>query len=189
MIFGDSPGEEEYRQGITFVGPSGSFLCSVATTLHYLIDPVLEKYQGEDDDHPDVHQVLDDNFYMTNAVLCWPGDRKPTKREYTTCRDRLRNEIYLVDPELIITFGKQAAESVLGHSVAITNEHGKMFKARMPARAIPYIEYPVMTLVHPSFVLREGDSSGWINKFAEGLESALKAYHTAKDTIMGDSTE
>jgi uracil-DNA glycosylase len=183
MIIGESPGEEEWKQGIPFVGASGSFLCQAMTILNEWVDPSLEYYIEEDFDHPEVHQVIDNNFYITNAVLCWPGDRKPAKSEYNSCRDRLRNEIYLVDPILIITLGKHAAESVLGHPVAITSKHGKMYKTRIPGKSLPYIEYPVMTLVHPSFVLREGDKSEWGDLFMEALEQGLEMYHRTRDII------
>jgi|APSaa5957512622_1039677.scaffolds.fasta_scaffold20912_5 uracil-DNA glycosylase len=185
MIVGESPGEEEFREGTPFVGPSGGFLCYAMVAAHHLIDPALADYAG-DEEHPEVHQIIDDNFYITNAVMCYPGDRKPTTREYRACRNRLWNEIYLVDPKMIIALGKQAAESLLSRPVAITTEHGKMFKARIPGLVRPYIEYPVMTLVHPAFVLREGEESKWAVRFVQDLDLALTTYHKTMEILGGD---
>ena len=63
--------------------------------------------------------------YYTNAVKCFPADgsgsnREPTDEELANCRDHLATEIEQVDPEVVVTTGKHATETILAfESVAL----------------------------------------------------------------------
>ena len=89
---------------------------------------------------------LEDLFYMTNAVKCWPSDRSgknrsPLSSECAQCRSFLEREIAAVNPQAIVTVGGRAAEAVLGRKVAVREAHGK--KLFRDAIAV----YPI---IHPS---------------------------------------
>ena len=124
MFIGEGPGREENEHGRPFVGKSGQFLRAV------------------------LQQVGITNYYITNSVCCRSfsyqydtegkqryiqrrgvsipvdQDDRPTPVQLTACRDRLFEEIYLVDPKIIVTLGAAAAETVLGRPVKILQESG-----------------------------------------------------------------
>jgi uracil-DNA glycosylase len=64
--------------------------------------------------------------------------------------------IYTVDPILVMAVGKVSASTLLGHSVAVTKEHEKIFQIPMTGRHGVYHQ-PVMTVVHPAALAREND--------------------------------
>src|SRR5215213_9377209 len=75
MIIGESPGREELKNGVPFVGVSGTVL------KHALDSTSLE--------HPEP--------YVTNAFSCWPGQGTKTEDRVNSaaaaCRNRLLAEI------------------------------------------------------------------------------------------------
>lgn len=52
-------------------------------------------------------------------------DGPPSPPAIKACQSRLHEEIYIVDPVLIVTLGVTVSEAMLGHKVAITYEHGR----------------------------------------------------------------
>jgi mutator protein MutT/uracil-DNA glycosylase family 4 len=82
---------------------------------------------------------LEDLFYLTNAVKCWPagparpgrrpGNRSPLASEARRCRPFLAAELDAIQPEVIVAIGAVAARAVLGasHSVRLPNDHGRRF--------------------------------------------------------------
>lgn len=183
MLIGEGPGKDEEAQGSPFVGKSGVFLRDMLKLLEF------------------------DTYYMTNTVCCRSWDfaydnqgNRLTRKNYRTkqleyvvrdeapkplqmaaCRSRLLQQIYLVDPVLIITLGSTAAEAVLGRQVSVQAENGTLQHAYVPgAGQVPSltpkgswarktgskgyryliaptvqnkVEYPVIPLVHPAFAI------------------------------------
>jgi uracil-DNA glycosylase len=130
MFVGDTPDKEEDPVGKPFVGQSGSLLRKVLTRIGF-----------------------DMRFsYMTNLVLCRScepaidqatgmprfkrrgnkpplplyRDLPPLPSHIFACKPRLHEEIYLVDPVIIVAVGSLAAEHLLGHSFALTLRHGEV---------------------------------------------------------------
>ena len=88
---------------------------------------------------------------ITNLVSCPPpGDRLPTKFEIDLCSSRLKEEILFLRPELIIALGGQALE-------ALTGEKGvqKLRGTYFPLATQWEFSCPVLTCLHPSFVMRQ----------------------------------
>lgn len=165
MIIGEAPGANEDQTGLPFVGAAGN---------------LLDQYLGQTSYREDVKQVLEDmsstrktderlallsklrdllldDFYFTNVVMCRPPEnRDPTPKEIEACRVRLHEQIYIVDPSLIICAGRIATEALLGKKVSITQSRGDLFDIEIPGRVYP-IKYPVMAVLHPSFLLRSND--------------------------------
>lgn len=131
MIVGEAPGADEDEKGEPFVGKAGEKLNEL------LASAGLNR----------------DDVYITNAVLCRPpGNRNPNSDELDACHWRLKLQIEIIKPKLIVLLGK----------IALTQFRGKPFKGALSKFFGIWQEYKidnqhsaqVMTSYHPSFHLR-----------------------------------
>lgn len=130
MLIGEGPGETEEKEGRPFVGRSGQILRQVLQDLN-----------------------MEQMVYVTNCVSCrscsqafgsegqpiFRKDGKPRIVDQPTssiqvqaCSDRLYEEIYLVDPDVIVTLGQTASELLLRRPVSILVECGSVDVAKIP---------------------------------------------------------
>jgi DNA polymerase len=139
MCIGEAPGQEEDRQGLPFVGPSGK-----------LLDRMLKSI-GLDRS----------TAYITNVVP-WrpPANRKPTPDEVAVCMPFLSRHIELVDPQLLILFGGAAASAVLAKADGINRLRGRWYEFNSPGLPRPV---PVLATFHPAYLLRtpEAKRDAW----------------------------
>lgn len=164
MIIGEAPGETEDREGLPFIGAAGQLLdqylgySSIREEIQGLVENINSKSRGQQvDGRRELRHLLLDEFYFTNVVMCRPPEnRDPIPKEIDACRSRLYEQIYIVDPVLIITAGRIATESLLGRKVSITQVRGELFDVEVPGRIGP-IRYPVLAVLHPSYLLRKND--------------------------------
>jgi uracil-DNA glycosylase len=135
VLVGETPGDQEDRQGKPFVGPAGREL-----------DRALE------------HAGIDrKEAYVTNAVKHFRfqerGKRrihqKPDGRHIKACRPWLDAELGLLKPEALIVMGATAAQALLGASFKVTKERGKLLETELAPI--------VVATIHPSAILRERD--------------------------------
>ena len=83
-------------------------------------------------------------------------DEPPTPIHKNACRPRLLEEIYLVDPIVIVGLGGPACEALLGHSITITRDRGETSQI-----AIPGASYrPVLTEKRQQW-LRKNSEGEW----------------------------
>ncbi len=102
MLVGETPGDQEDRQGRPFVGPAGR-----------LLDDALAK--------AGLSRGL---VYITNAVKHFNWEergkrrlhKKPSAREQAACRPWLEAEIRVVRPRVIVCLGATAAQSLIGQT-------------------------------------------------------------------------
>lgn len=196
MVIGEGPGKEEELSGEPFVGRSGNLLRSALKSFDlldrtYITNAVMCRSCEPDLDMDDLPKIRRGEMVMK--------DTNPLQHHITACRPRLMEEIYLVDPIIIIATGRISAEAVLGGRVAIMKESGSIRIARVPGRTteaqltakrkawrrkvrgeylMPVkqyeVEYAVMPLLHPSYVLRyENDTQrdSPMDKFVRSLAS------------------
>ncbi len=91
MLIAQAPGENEDREGIMFIGPSGKVL-----------DELLQ-----------ISKVEREELYMTNLVKCMlPKNRKPKQDEIDMCSSYLDEEIELINPEILVPLGHYATTYV-----------------------------------------------------------------------------
>jgi len=91
MLIAQAPGENEDREGIMFIGPSGRVL-----------DELLQ-----------ISAVDREKLYMTNLVKCMlPKNRKPKQDEIDMCSHYLDEEIELINPEILVPLGHYATTYV-----------------------------------------------------------------------------
>jgi DNA polymerase len=129
LLVGEAPGYKSWENRRRFTGPAGM-----------LIRRAL--YQVG---HPH-YRDLEDLFYMTDVVKCHPAsgrstsNRTPRRSEIETCAGHLRQEIHLLHPSVIVTFGKTAAETVAQI----------LYPSRNPAAQKIEPPYKVIAFPHPS---------------------------------------
>lgn len=137
MVVGEAPGKDEDKYGRPFVGKAGKRLNELLKFLK--IDRHL--------------------LHISNAVLCRPvdgyGNRKPSWEEIGSCNQRLKTEIRLTKPDIIVTLGQPATVAVLG-----TKYKRKTMTSLRGWHTYTYVRdgvpttIPVMASWHPAYELR-----------------------------------
>jgi len=186
MIIGEAPGDKEDDEGIPFIGRSGRLLMDLLRTAwppSQRLADIEQINEGEDDYYfEELRDFLDDHIFWTNVVCCWTGEgnRDPSNTEIKACRERLQRMIYAVDPVLILAMGRVAFNSLLGKKASILDKRGTVFDIKFPSPVTKRpIRYSVMAMLHPSFLLRQGDQvliktkKGYTYETIEDLRYAL----------------
>jgi DNA polymerase len=135
VLVGETPGDQEDRQGKPFVGPAGREL-----------DRALQRAG-----------IARGDAYVTNAVKHFRfqerGKRrihsKPDGRHVKACRPWLEAELGLIRPEALVVMGATAAQALLGPSFRVTQERGRLLESDLAPI--------VVATIHPSAILRERD--------------------------------
>ena len=129
MFVGEAPGYEEDISGKPFVGRSGK-----------LLDRMMEAIG------------LDRTKAYIANVVPWrpPGNRTPTPQETAICLPFIRRQIELADPDILVTLGQPATQTLLGTREGITRTRGRWFKYDTGTR-----EIRAMATLHPAYLLRQ----------------------------------
>lgn len=86
-----------------------------------------------------------EEVYTTNTVLCRPPkNRDPEIWEMHKCKSYLKRQIDIVQPKLIVTFGRFAAQAFI-NDFKITRDHGKLKKSEV-------FNINVFPVYHPAYV-------------------------------------
>jgi uracil-DNA glycosylase len=155
MLVGETPGDQEDRQGRPFVGPAGK-----------LLDRCLEA------------AGIDRNeAYVTNVVkhFKWTerGKRrlhgKPSAGEIRACKPWYEAETAVVKPHVLVLLGATAAQATLGPQFRVSRQRGDF----VPSNLAPF----VLATVHPSALLRAEPEARdeEIARFTEDLRKAAAA--------------
>ncbi|UIP00669.1 uracil-DNA glycosylase [Halobaculum sp. CBA1158] len=127
VFVGEAPGANEDEAGEPFVGRSGTVL----------------------DDALRDAGVARSDVRITNCVRCRPPDnRDPHADELANCRGYLAAELERLDPELVVTLGKVPSQHLLDRSVAVTQEAGEVFDARVGDATVR-----LLVCLHPAATL------------------------------------
>jgi len=119
MLIGEAPGKNEDLEGRPFVGRAGE-----------LLEELLESVDLERDE-----------VFITNVVKCRPpNNRDPRKDEIKTCNPYLQKQISLIEPEVIVTLGNHATETLVGNR-GMKKIHGKRFE---------YEGFKLIPMYHPA---------------------------------------
>ena len=87
MLVAQAPGENEDREGIMFIGPSGMVLNEMLSRI----------------------EINRKDIYMTNLIKCLlPKNRKPKADEIEACGQFLEREIEAVRPGILVPLGYYA---------------------------------------------------------------------------------
>lgn len=125
MFIGEAPGKEEDIRGEPFVGEAGLLLTKLIEKMGFKRDSV----------------------YIANIIKCRPPmNRDPEEDEIISCRVFLDTQIDIIAPEIIITLGRIALQTLMNNDkIKITAARGTFFE---------YKGIPVMPTFHPAYLLR-----------------------------------
>ncbi len=124
VFIGEAPGREEDMEGRPFVGEAGRLLTRIIKAMGL--------------DRGDV--------YICNIVKCRPPrNRDPEPDEIEACLPFLKAQIRIIQPKVICTLGRIAAQSLLGKDFKITRQRGDWHS---------YMGIPLMPTFHPAYLLR-----------------------------------
>ncbi len=124
MCVGEAPGAREDETGVPFVGRAGQLLDRL------LLSVVLPR----------------EEVYICNVLKCRPpGNRNPQPDEIDQCSPFLRRQVALVQPEVVITFGTFAAQTLLGMKESL---------GRLRGQVHTYEGVPLVVTYHPAALLR-----------------------------------
>lgn len=128
MLIGEAPGAEEDRQGKPFVGRSGQLLDRMLGAIG------LDRTK----------------VYIANTVP-WrpPGNRTPTPEEMELCLPFLHRQVELVAPQLVMTLGGPAMQTVFQTTAGIIKMRGKWQSVHIGEHAAD-----AMATLHPAYLLR-----------------------------------
>jgi DNA polymerase len=144
MFIGEGPGEQEDIQGKPFVGASGQLLDKMITAMQ--LSP-------------------ENDVYIANVVKCRPpNNRNPNEEEIAACSNYLLSQIAMLKPDIIITLGRFAIQTLLKTTLAVGKLRNKVNY---------YQDTPVIATYHPSYLLRtpEAKKDAWAD-----LQLAMKTF-------------
>ena len=141
MFVGEAPGEDEDKKGEPFVGKAGQLLTKMIEAMG----------------------VRREDVYICNTVKCRPpNNRNPEPDELASCEPFLKGQLAAVQPEVIVTLGKFAAQALLRDATPITRLRGNWRE---------YEGIPVMPTFHPAYLLRSPQEKG---KVWDDLQQVMK---------------
>jgi uracil-DNA glycosylase len=160
VLVGETPGDQEDKQGRPFVGPAGRVL---DRALH---DSGISREEA----------------YLTNAVkhFKWTerGKRRihqrPNGTEIKACGFWLDAELGVIGPRLVVLLGAVAGEAVFGSRFRVGEHKGKTEEAEIGSwRGL------VLSTIHPSAVLRGADFQSRESSYAGLVADLVIARETA----------
>lgn len=126
MFIGEGPGADEDAQGRPFVGKAGELLTRMITAMGF------DRWN---------------EVYIANIVKCRPpGNRVPEPDEAAACIGYLKQQIRIVQPEVIVLLGGTALSFLLREKASISKMRGNW---------IDFEGIPVMPTFHPAYLLRQ----------------------------------
>ncbi len=214
MFIGEGPGKDEAAQGVPFIGKSGNLLRDTIKLLglnrYYISNTVLCRSCAQDFD------TEGNPMFWTRRGVQEPriSDRAPTPAQVKACRPRLVEEIYLVDPKVIVALGQQAASAIADKSVSISGESGKPIQISIPGAGFNpvltpkkqewirkvrgqivmpteqnEVKYLMVPVLHPAFILRRSMDARIGNPvamFVDGMKKAVSIYARHMFEVYGE---
>lgn len=145
LVIGKWPGAEELRYRRNLVGPSGKVAMAA-----------IEK--------AGVTKAEYDSWYITNLVKHCnldPAGDKVVPDWLKNCRILLEQELRIVRPDFILTFGREAGQELIEDYFKLDASAGRVFTRRIrlnvDGEPDAFKEVKIMACIHPAFVIRQGD--------------------------------
>ena len=124
MFVGEAPGRDEDLRGEPFVGRAGQLLTDIIKAM----------------------KLARDEVYIANVIKCRPPEnRNPEADELEACRPYIRRQIEMIRPQVIVTLGRFALQSLTERSYSISSVRGQWLE---------HAGVKVMPTFHPAYLLR-----------------------------------
>jgi uracil-DNA glycosylase len=135
LVVGEAPGEHEDRQGEPFVGISGQLLDNMLKAVG--LSRTGAGKQG---------------VFIANVLKCHPpANRNPQPGEVVQCAPYLQRQVALLKPDIILTLGRFAAQSLLQDTLP---EVATLPLGKLRGQVHQYQGVPVVVSYHPAYLLR-----------------------------------
>lgn len=217
MFIGEGPGIEEEKHGMPFVGKSGQLLRTILGALrlqdYYMTNLVTCRSCSPRLDAQGQPMLRKNRETKQNEIAY--QDEPPLPKYTAECLPRLYEEIYLVDPIVIVGLGSAACETLLKKSITITRMHGETRHISVPgavhrpdltpggkwirrdnktkAMHAPTeqneVLYFFIPTLHPAYVLHKGiqdrDARSPFNQLYADISKAANAYNSYLEVVFG----
>lgn len=215
MFVGEGPGVEEEREGRPFIGRSGLILRRVLMQLgleEYYISNIVCCRSCTPQVDGDGQPVFRKN-YKTRVMEPVFKDETPTPPQYLACLPRLHEEIYLVDPIVVVGLGAAACEALRGKRITITRDRGEAEHISVPGAGFRpkvtkdqkwmrrvkeeivtpveqnEVRYHFIPTLHPAYVARKladqaPDSP--FRQFVKDIKQAIRTYEEYLKMTFGE---
>lgn len=212
MLIGDGPNEESEQIGAPFVGRSGGILRAILARLglkeYYLTNLVACRScvpQTNASGEPMQRRI---GGVMTPVYK----DETPIPAHIAACRPRINEEIYLVDPTVIVGLGPKVCEALTGRAANLARDNGEARPISIPGAsrvaeltdkgawlrkvkgqwiqpvARSEVRYHFVPTYHPLDVERVMDdmsSNSVFNKFIAALRTAVQTHDAYLEGAYG----
>ena len=145
MFIGEAPGRKESMTGRPFVGRSGQLLRRVINE-----SGIREK-----------------DVYITSPVKYLPKKGTPSSKDIKHGMKHLNKQIDAIDPKVLVLLGSVACKGVLGESIPVLKEHGKIVKQK--GRIF-------LVTIHPAAVLRFPKYKSIFSEDFKNIKKLLQKY-------------
>ncbi|MCA9242422.1 MAG: uracil-DNA glycosylase [Phycisphaerales bacterium] len=140
VFVGEGPGADEDACGEPFVGRAGQLLTRMIQAM----------------------TLSREEVYIANVVKCRPpGNRTPTPDESATCSPFLCRQLAILRPQVIVTLGRPAAQTLLATNTPIGKLRGAFHD--FPPPELAHVGLPkcrLMPTFHPAYLLRSPGEKG-----------------------------
>jgi uracil-DNA glycosylase len=215
MLIGEGPGAEEEKMGVPFVGKSGDLLRRAMKLVHmdeFYISNLVACRSCAQQYNEDGSPAFRKNWTTGKPELHF-RDEPPTPPQYNACSPRLYEEIYLVDPIVIVGLGAMACEALLGKHITITRDRGDTAQIEIPGASFlpaltdkkeawarktreglvtPVVQntvrYHFIPTLHPAYVIRKLDDRGPDSPLMQllvDLGKAVRTYEAYREIVFG----
>lgn len=157
LFIGEAPGRNEDLNGEPFVGAAGKLLNE------------LLAHAG----------LAREEVYIANVLKCRPPDnRNPEVTEIETCTPFLREQIRVIDPDVLVTLGNFATKFVLRTETGITQLHGRPTQTG---------RFTVLPIFHPAAAIYDRTKRDALFADFDTLRGLLEAATEQRDASgVGD---
>lgn len=207
MFICDAPGKEDESSGRLCSGKGSSLVKTVLSKIgfhDYYLTSLVSCRSCE--------LLIDQNTQLPKVSRSYPGrpggpvyrDRPPLVSEIEACLPRLYEEIYIVDPVLIVALGPLVASALTKQHITITRQRGDTVECSIPGATMRpvltdtrqawgrkirgsyrlpteqnEVKYDLLIMSHPDFVENNGNDLGKnspVAQFASDIRTAVKIY-------------
>ncbi len=143
MFIGEAPGADEDRTGIPFVGRAGQLLNKLLAHI----------------------KVNREDVFIANILKCRPpNNRDPQPAEVKECLPYLHKQIELIQPKVIVSLGRIAAQNLLNTTATLKQLRERLWQYQGVTMIVTY---------HPAAILR---NMGLLNQTIEDFKFIHKTY-------------
>ena len=162
LIVGDVPGDAEDQAGVPFAGDAGQLLGNMLKAMGLATAPAAGS-----------------RVYLTTVIKCRPpGNRNPLPEEVAQCAAYLHRQIELLQPKIILTLGKLAAQTLLRDTLPdVAKLPAGKLRAQVHAYQPQGRNIPLVATYPPAYLLRNPQEK------ARVWEDLVLAMETLKSSV------